>query len=84
MLGLSHETSDKLGHFFRGLVLALAAREILLRGGYVRGHKMGFPVCCVVRLLGATYEPIEWWAAGDGTGVRMIFWGRYDPWDTQF
>lgn len=31
-LGLSRNPYDKLGHFFRGLVPALVAREILVRG----------------------------------------------------
>ena len=39
-LGLSRNPYDKLGHFFQGLVPALVAREILVRGMYVRGRKM--------------------------------------------
>ena len=35
-LGLSRNPYDKLGHFFQGLVPALVAREILLRGKIVR------------------------------------------------
>ena len=31
-LGLSRNPYDKLGHFFQGLVPALVAREILVRG----------------------------------------------------
>ena len=47
-LGLSRNPYDKLGHFFQGLVPALVAREILVRGMYVRGRKMvAFLVCCV-------------------------------------
>ena len=34
-LGLSRNPYDKLGHFFQGLVPALVAREILVRGMYV-------------------------------------------------
>ena len=37
-LGLSCNPYDKLGHFFQGLVPALVAREILVRGMYVRGR----------------------------------------------
>ncbi len=52
------------GIFFRGLVPALVAREILVRGMYVRGHKMvAFLVCCVALAISAMYELIEWWAA---------------------
>ena len=39
-LDLSRNPYDKLGHFFQGLVPALATREILLRGHIVRGRKM--------------------------------------------
>lgn len=64
MFNLSRNPYDKLGHFFQGLVPALAAREILLRGGYVNGRKMtGFLVCCIALAISATYELIEWWAA---------------------
>ncbi len=64
-LGLSRNPYDKLGHFFQGLVPALVAREILVRGMYVRGRKMvAFLVCCCVALaISAMYELIEWWAA---------------------
>ncbi len=37
-LGLHRNPYDKIGHFFQGLVPALVAREILIRGGYVRGR----------------------------------------------
>lgn len=85
MLGLSRNPYDKLGHFFQGLVPALAAREILLRGGYVRGHKMtGFLVCCVALAISATYELIEWWAAlAMGQGADDFLGTQGDPWDTQ-
>ncbi len=63
-LGLSRNPYDKLGHFFQGLVPALVAREILVRGMYVRGRKMvAFLVCCVALAISAMYELIEWWAA---------------------
>ena len=52
------------GIFFQGLVPALVAREILVRGMYVRGRKMvAFLVCCVALAISAMYELIEWWAA---------------------
>ncbi len=63
-LDLGRNPYDKLGHFFQGLVPALVAREILLRGGYVQGRKMlGFVVCCIALAISAVYELIEWWAA---------------------
>ena len=85
MFNLSRNPYDKLGHFFQGLVPALAAREILLRGGYVNGRKMtGFLVCCIALAISATYELIEWWAAlAMGQGAEDFLGTQGDPWDTQ-
>ncbi|MCI2403630.1 MULTISPECIES: DUF2238 domain-containing protein [Serratia] len=84
-LGLGRNPYDKLGHFFQGLVPALAAREILLRGGYVQGRKMlGFVVCCIALAISALYELIEWWAAlALGQGADEFLGTQGDPWDTQ-
>jgi len=84
-LDLSRNPYDKLGHFFQGLVPALAAREILLRGNYVRGGKMlDFIVCCIALAISATYELIEWWAAlAMGQGADEFLGTQGDPWDTQ-
>lgn len=84
-LGLSRNPYDKLGHFFQGLVPALAAREILLRGQIIRGKKMlAFIVCCIALAISATYELIEWWAAlAMGQGADDFLGTQGDPWDTQ-
>ena len=83
--GLSRNPYDKLGHFFQGLVPALAAREILLRGRIVRGKKMlAFIVCCIALAISAIYELIEWWAAlAMGQGADDFLGTQGDPWDTQ-
>lgn len=85
MFNLSRNPYDKLGHFFQGLVPALAAREILVRGGYVNGRKMTrFIVCCIALAISATYELIEWWAAlAMGQGADDFLGTQGDPWDTQ-
>lgn len=84
-LNLSRNPYDKLGHFFQGLVPALAAREILIRGGYVRGRKMvAFLVCCVALAISALYELIEWAAAlALGQGADEFLGTQGDVWDTQ-
>lgn len=84
-LGLGRNPYDKLGHFFQGLVPALVAREILVRGKVVRGNKMlAFLVCCVALAISATYELIEWWAAlAMGQGADDFLGTQGDPWDTQ-
>lgn len=83
--GLSRNPYDKIGHFFQGFVPALVAREILLRGGYVRGRRMlAFLIVCVVLAISATYEFIEWGAAlAMGQGADEFLGTQGDPWDTQ-
>lgn len=85
LLGMQRNPYDKIGHFFQGFVPALAAREILHRGGHVKGAKMlSFLVVCVVLAISATYEFIEWGAAlALGQGAEEFLGTQGDPWDTQ-
>ena len=82
---LARNPYDKLGHFMQGFVPALAAREVLLRGGYVRGRGMlNFLVICVVLAVSASYELVEWLAAVVmGQGADEFLGTQGDPWDTQ-
>lgn len=84
-LDLDRNPYDKLGHFFQGLVPALLAREILLRGAYVHGRRMlFFLVVCVALAISAVYELIEWWAAlVMGQGADEFLGTQGDQWDTQ-
>ena len=84
-LGLHRNPYDKIGHFFQGFVPALVAREVLIRGGYVRGARMlNFLVVCIVLAISATYEFIEWGAALTlGQGADEFLGTQGDPWDTQ-
>ncbi|MBK3866543.1 DUF2238 domain-containing protein [Pseudomonas stutzeri] len=85
MLELSRNPYDKLGHFMQGLVPALVAREILLRGRYiVRGRMLDLLVVCVALAISAFYELIEWWVAlAAGQGAVEFLGTQGDPWDTQ-
>lgn len=85
LLGLTRNPYDKIGHFFQGFVPALVAREILLRGHFVRGKKMlAFVVVCVVLAISATYEFVEWGVAlALGQGADEFLGTQGDPWDTQ-
>jgi len=76
---------DKIGHFMQGFVPALVAREILLRGQWVRGRKMlVFVVVSIVLAISASYELIEWGAALMlGQGADEFLGTQGDPWDTQ-
>ncbi len=83
--GLSRNPYDKIGHFFQGFVPAMVAREILLRGAFVRGGKMlAFIIVCIVLAISAMYELIEWWVAlAIGQGADQFLGTQGDPWDTQ-
>ena len=76
---------DKIGHFAQGFVPAIAAREILIRGGYVRGRKMlAFVVLSIVLAISASYELFEWASAlALGQGAEEFLGTQGDPWDTQ-
>lgn len=84
-LDLQRNPYDKIGHFFQGLVPALVAREILIRGHHVNGAKMlAFIVVCIVLAISATYEFIEWAVALiAGQGAEEFLGTQGDPWDTQ-
>jgi putative membrane protein len=85
LMALDRNPYDKIGHFMQGFVPAIAAREILLRGAFVRGRRMlAFLVLCVVLAISATYELIEWAAAlALGQGADEFLGTQGDPWDTQ-
>ena len=85
LMHLGRNPYDKIGHFMQGFVPALAAREILLRGQYVRGRRMlAFVIVCIVMAISAGYELIEWGAAlAMGQGADEFLGTQGDPWDTQ-
>ena len=86
LFGLARNPYDRVGHFMQGLVPALVAREILLRGGYVNTRRMaGFLSVCVALSVSACYELIEWWSAvALGQGADEFLGTQGDPWDTQW
>jgi putative membrane protein len=85
LLSLSRNPYDKIGHFAQGLVPALIAREILLRGAFISGRRMvAFLSVCVAMAISAWYELIEWGAAlALGQGAEEFLGTQGDPWDTQ-
>ena len=85
LLGTARNPYDKLGHLMQGFVPALIAREILLRGDYVRGRRMaGFLSLCVALAISAAYELSEWAAAlALGQGADEFLGTQGDVWDTQ-
>lgn len=85
VLGTTRNPYDKLGHLMQGFVPALVAREILVRGAYVRGRKMTAFLClCIALAISASYELIEWAAAlYMGQGADEFLGTQGDVWDTQ-
>lgn len=85
LMQLGRNPYDKIGHFMQGLVPAMVAREILLRGAYVNGRRMaGFLSVCVAMAISAVYELIEWWAAlALGQGADEFLGTQGDVWYTQ-
>ena len=86
LLSFSRNPYDRIGHFFQGLVPALAAREILLRNGSVSRKRMAsFLSICVALAVSACYELIEWAAALVlGQAADDFLGTQGDPWDTQW
>jgi len=85
ILGTLRNPYDKIGHFMQGFVPAMVAREILLRGDFVRGRRMTAFLCiCVAMAISACYELIEWSAAvALGQGADEFLGTQGDVWDTQ-
>ena len=85
LFGLERNPYDRIGHFFQGFVPALVAREILLRGHFVRTRGMlNFVILSMVMFVSSFYELIEWWTAlWLGQGAVEFLGTQGDPWDTQ-
>lgn len=85
LLDTNRNPYDKIGHFMQGFVPAIAAREILVRGTYVRSRRMlAFLVVCVALAISAGYELIEWAAAlALGQGAEEFLGTQGYAWDTQ-
>ena len=85
MLGADRNPYDKIGHFAQGFVPALVARELFIRGGYVRGRKMTTFLCIAVAMaISACYELVEWCAAlALGQGADEFLGTQGYVWDTQ-
>lgn len=85
LFDLDRNPYDKIGHFFQGLVPALAARELYIRHAVVNGRGwLAFLVMCTALAISAVYELIEWSAALImGQGADEFLGTQGDVWDTQ-
>ncbi len=85
LFDLNRNPYDKIGHFMQGFVPALAARELFIRHKVINGKAwLAFLVVCVVMMVSAVYELIEWSAAlALGQGADEFLGTQGDMWDTQ-
>lgn len=85
LLGADRNPYDKIGHFAQGFVPSLVARELFIRGGFVRGRKMTTFLCISVAMaISACYELVEWGAAlALGQGADEFLGTQGYVWDTQ-
>jgi len=85
LFDLQRNPYDKIGHFFQGLVPALAARELFIRHKVINGKAwLAFLVVCLVMTVSACYELIEWAAAvAMGQGADEFLGTQGDEWDSQ-
>lgn len=85
LLHITRNPYDKIGHLMQGILPAMVAREIFLRGDYVHGKKMFvFIILCIALAISAAYELFEWWAAVLLDQKAEVFLAMQgDPWDTQ-
>jgi putative membrane protein len=76
---------DRIGHFAQGLVPAIAAREILIRRGVVRGRGwLYFLVVAICLAISASYELMEWLVSlATGSKGDAFLGTQGDVWDTQ-
>lgn len=86
LLGFERNPYDRIGHLMQGFVPAIAVREILVRGRYVRTPSMrNFITVCIVLAISACYEFVEWGVALlFGQGAEEFLGTQGDPWDTQW
>ena len=85
LIGSERNNYDKIGHLAQGFIPAIAAREILLRFGVVKGKGwLAFLVVCFCLALSAFYELLEWWVALLSEEAAESFLGTQGyVWDTQ-
>lgn len=83
--GFERNPYDRIGHLMQGFVPAIVAREVLVRGDYIRGRRMLAFVCiCIPLAFSAFYELLEWWSALALGGGSVDFLGTQgDVWDAQ-
>jgi putative membrane protein len=85
LLSMERNPYDRIGHLAQGIVPTIAAREILIRGRYIRTPRMlVFLVLAIGLAITAAYELLEWAGALlAGKEPDGALGAQGDPWDTQ-
>ncbi|WML35225.1 DUF2238 domain-containing protein [Clostridium sp. OS1-26] len=83
---LSRNYYDRLGHFAQGFIPAFIAKEVLIKGSYLkRGKMLNFLIICICLSISASYELLEWGVAqATGTAADAFLGTQGDVWDTQW
>lgn len=83
---LSRNYYDRVGHFFQGFGPALMAREILIRGNYVkRGRMLSFIIVSMCLGMSAFYELLELGTSYLlGIPVEVVMGMQGSSWDSQW
>lgn len=82
---LSRNHFDRFGHFFQGVIPALAIREMFIRQKVMNSRKWQFfVILCVSLAVSASYELVEWISAELNEEASLAFLGSQgDNWDAQ-
>lgn len=85
--GLTRNHFDRLGHFLKGLMLAMLGRELLLRTTPLQPGKWLFVIVLSIPMaIAAGYELVEFAAAlltSETTAAEFLGW-QGDKWDAQW
>ncbi len=83
--GWGRNNYDRIGHLAQGFVPAIAAREVLLRRGVVKGKGWLFGIVVSICLaISACYELLEWLVSiATGSAGDAFLGTQGDVWDTQ-
>ena len=83
--GSGRNNYDRIGHLAQGFIPAIAAREVLLRRGVVRGKGWLFGIVVAICLaISSSYELLEWIVSiATGSQGDAFLGTQGDVWDTQ-
>lgn len=83
---LARNYYDRFGHFFQGVLLAILAREVLLRKTALKRGWWLFFICVSISLAASAFYELQEWIAAEifGNGAVQFLATQGDEWDTQW